>query len=95
MSHFSFTQVCRICKKSSKTFKISLSNYDENGLFLRKKQQLYFVCCDTMNFINFEEICNPFTVRYLRRLNEIDSRIDQVNFELMKVKMEKLKLATV
>ena len=91
MSHFSFTQVCCVCKKSWKTFKVSLSNYDENGLFLGKKEQLYFVCCNTMNFVNFEEICNPFTVQYLRTLNEIE----QVNFDLMKIKMEKLKIATV
>ena len=97
MSHFSFTQVCRVCRRSSKTFKISLSNYDDNGLFLKKKeeQDFSFVCCNTMNFINFEEICNPYTVQYLRRLNEIDDRIEQVTFELMKVRMEKLKIAAV
>ena len=90
MSHFSFMQVCRICKKSWKTFKVSLSNYDENGLFLGKKEQLYFVCCHTMNFVNFDEICNPFTIKYLKTLNEIE----RVNFDLMKIRMEKLEITT-
>ena len=90
MSNFSFTQVCRICKKSWKTFKISLSNYDENGLFLGKEKQLYFACCGTMNFVNFEEICNPFTIRYLKTLNEIE----QVNLDLMKIRLEKLEITT-
>ena len=89
MSHFSFTQVCYVCKKSWKTFKISLSNYDENGLFLRK-EQLYFVCCGTINFVDFDKICNPFTVKYLRTLNEIE----RINFELMKIRMEKLEITT-
>ena len=90
MSHFSFTQVCQVCKKSWKTFKISLSNYDENGLFLGREEQLHFVCCNTKNFVNFGEICNPFTVRYMRTLNEIE----QVNLDLVKIRMEKLKIAT-
>ena len=91
MSYFSFTQICHICKKSWKTFKISLSNYDENGLFLGKEKQLYFTCCGTMNFVNFGEICNPFTIRYLKTLNEIE----QVNFDLMKIRMEKLEIETI
>ena len=90
MSHFSFTQVCRFCKKSWRTFKISLSNYDENGLFIGKEKQLYFMCCDTMNFVDFNKICNPFTVKYLKTLNEIE----RINFDLMKIRMEKLEITT-
>ena len=91
MSYFSFTQVCHVCKKSMKTFKVSLSNYGENGLFLGRKEPLYFVCCDTVNFVDFEKICNPFTVQYLKNLDEIE----QLNFNLMEIRMEKLKIATV
>ena len=90
MTHFSFTQICQVCKKSYKTFKIDLSNYDENGLFLGKKDQIYFVCCGTKNFVNFVEICNPFTIRYMRTLNEIE----EVNCDLIKIRMEKLKITT-
>ena len=90
MSHFSFTQVCQVCKKSWKTFKVALSNYDENGLFFGKKEQLYFVCCNTMNFVELDKICNPFTVKYLKTLNEIE----RVNFDLMKIRMEKLEITT-
>ena len=91
MSHFSFTQVCRFCKKSWRTFKISLSNYDENGLFIGKEKQLCFICCDRMNFVDFNKICNPFTVKYLKTLNEIE----RINFDLMKIRMEKLEITTV
>ena len=98
MDHFSFTQVCRVCKKKSKTFKICLSNYDDNGffVFLKEKEDIFsFVCCGTINILNFEEICNPYTINYLRRrkneieicgiMNEIDNRIDKVIIELLKI----------
>ena len=90
MTHFSFTQICQVCKKSYKTFKIHLSNYDENGLFCGKPDQIYFVCCGTKNFVNFVEICNPFTIRYMRTLNEIE----EINCDLIKIRMEKLKITT-
>ena len=90
MTHFSFTQICQVCKKSYKTFKIDLSNYDESGLFLGKIDQSYFVCCGTKNFVNFAEICNPFTIRYIRTLNEIE----EINYDLIKIQMEKLKITT-
>ena len=95
MVHFSFTQVCRVCKKNSKTFKICLSNYDDSGffIFLKEKEDVFsFVCCGTINTIKFEEICNPYTVNYLRRMNEIDNSIDEVIVELLKI--EKLKIST-
>ena len=102
MDHFSFTQVCRVCKKNSKTFKIYLSNYDDNGFFVfsKEKQDIFsFICCGTINTLNFEEICNPYTINYLRRENEIygimdeiDNRIDKVIVELLKI--EKLKIST-
>ena len=97
MDYFSFTQVCRICKKSSKTFKIYLNNYDDNGRFLKKEEGeefFSFVCCNITNAINFQEICNPYTIQYLRRVNEIDKRIEQITAELFKIKMEKLKITT-
>ena len=90
MDYFSFTQVCRICKKSSKTFKIYLNNYDDDGRFLRKKEGeefFSFVCCNITNTINFQEICNPYTIQYVRRVNEIDKRIEQITAELFKIKM--------
>ena len=90
MTHFSFTQICQVCKKSYKTFKIDLSSYDESGLFLGKADQSYFVCCGTKNFVNYDEICNPFTIRYIRTLNEIE----EINCDLIKIRMEKLKITT-
>ena len=100
MDHFCFTKVCRFCKKM-KTFKIHLSNYDENGfyIFSKEKQDMFsFACCGTTNTLNFEEICNPYTIKYLRMQNEfcgfvdeIDNRIDKVILELLKI--EKLKIS--
>ena len=97
MAHFSFTQLCRVCRKNSKTFKICLSNYDSNGFFIfsKDKEDIFsFVCCccGTMNILKFEEICKPHTINYLRRMNEIDNRIDETIIELLKI--EKLKIST-
>ena len=45
-----------------------------------------------MNILKFEEICKPHTINYLRRMNEIDNRIDETIIELLKI--EKLKIST-
>ena len=100
MDHFLFCQLCRSCRKNSKTFKISLSYYNESGRFILLKKEVEdvfsFVClfCNTMNSVMFEEICNPYTIRYLKKLNEINSRNDEVTNNLLKIKMEKLKITT-
>ena len=98
MDHFSFTQLCRVCKKTSKTFKISLSYYNDNGRFVFLKEEVQdifsFVCCNTINSVNFEEICNPYTIQYFRRENKINRRNEEVINELLKIKMEKLKITT-
>ena len=93
MAHFIFTQICRICKKSSKSFKINLDNYDEHGRFLKEGGEFSFVCCNIINAINFHQICNLYTVQYLRNLNEIDKGIDQVTDELSRIRLEKLKIS--
>ena len=100
MDHFLFTQLCRGCKKSFKTFKICLSYCDDNGRFNLSKKEVEdafsFVClfCNSMNTVDFEEICNPYTIWYLRKENEINRRIEEVLDNLLKIKMEKLKIPT-
>ena len=47
-----------------------------------------------MNTVDFEEICNPYTIWYLRKENEINRRIEEVLDNLLKIKMEKLKIPT-
>ena len=100
MDHFLFTQLCQNCKKDCKTFKICLSNYDVDGRCTLSKveviEQFSFVCvfCEIVNIVDFEQVCNPNTVWYLRRQNEINKRIEQVIDELLRIKIEKLKIPT-
>ena len=97
MDHFLLTQLCQKCKKGCETFKVSLSNYGIAGRFNLSKVevtvQFSFVCvfCEMVNIVDFEQVCNPNTVWYLRRQNEINKRIEQVIDELLRIKIEKLK----
>ena len=100
MDHFLFTQLCRDCKKSFKTFKIYLSYYDDNGRFNLSEKEVEdvfsFVCvfCNSMNTVDFEEICSPYAIWYLKKENEINRRFEEVIDNLLKIKMEKLKIPT-
>ena len=47
-----------------------------------------------VNIVDFEQVCNPNMVCYLRRQNEINKRIKQVIDELLRIKIEKLKIQT-
>ena len=55
---------------------------------------LVCVFCNSMNTVDFEEICYPYTVWYLRNEIEINRRIEEVLDNLLKIKMEKLKIPT-
>ena len=100
MDRFLFTQLCQKCKKDCETFKVSLSNYEGAGRFNLSKvevaEQFSFVCvfCEMVNIVDFEQVCNPNTVWYLRRQNEINKQIEQVIDELLRIKIEKLKIPT-
>ena len=100
MNHFLFTQLCQKCKKGCKTFKVSLSYYDVAGRFNLSKvevaEEFSFICsfCTELNIVDFEQVCNPNTVWYLRRQNEINKQIEQVIDELLRIKIEKLKIPT-
>ena len=100
MDRFLFTQLCQKCKKDRETFKVSLSNYEGAGRFNLSKvevaEQFSFVCvfCEMVNIVDFEQVCNPNTVWCLRRQNEINKQIEQVIDELLRIKIEKLKIPT-
>ena len=47
-----------------------------------------------VNIIDFEQVCNPNTVWYMKRENEINKRIEEVINELLRIKIEKLKIPT-
>ena len=96
MNHFLFTQVCCCCKKSFKTFKIFLSFYGENYLCNLSKKDMEafsFDClfCNSTNSVDCQQICDPYTVWYLRD-KEINDRIQNEINNLIRVKIEKLKL---
>ena len=104
MDHFSFTQLCRNCKEDSKTFKIYLSDYNAAERFNLSKEEIFekfsFVCnrCELVNIVDFEQVCNPKLVYkkvwYIKRENEINKRIEEVINELLRIKIEKLKIPT-
>ena len=96
MNHFLFTQVCCCCKKSFKTFKIFLSFYNENYLCNLSKEEMEafsFNCsfCNSTNSVDFQQICNPYTVWYLKDKEINDRSQNEIN-NLIRVKIEKLKL---
>ena len=99
MDHFLFTQLCRNCKKGCKTFKVSLSDYDVARRFKLSKveaaKEYSFVCsfCKDLTILDFEQVCNPNTVWYMRRENELNKQFEQVINELLQIKIEKLKIA--
>ena len=55
--------VCPICKKG-KNYKISYDAFDENGYCLLRestKKNYSFLCCNRINFINFDVAFNKET----------------------------------
>ena len=70
--YFVYSKICP-CHKEVKNSKIHLSFYDENGSCILSKverKKFSFTClfCETFNEINFEEICNKYTVQLLKRI---------------------------
>ena len=100
MDHFYFTQLCRNCKDNSKTFKICLSDYDVAGRFNLSNEEVFerfsFTCehCGFINVLDFEQLCNPNTVWYLRKDAELNSQIEEVIKNLLRIKIEKLNIPT-
>ena len=100
MEHFLFTQLCRNCKKSLKTFKIFLTYYDDSGRIILSKEDaagiFSFKCqfCESVNVLDFDELANPFTISYLRRENEINRRLNEIHDNLLQLKIEKLKITS-
>lgn len=98
MDHFSFTQICRQCKTVMETFKIELTNYNEEGNCLISNQEIFenfsFTCehCDLLNLLDFEELCNSATIRYIRRQEQFKRQIDEIISNLLQIQIEKLNL---
>ena len=98
MEHFLFSQICRDCKKSLKTFKIFLTYYNDSGCFILSEEEaaaiFSFMChnCKSVNVVDFNQIANPFTITYLRKENEINTCINEIRGNLLQLKFEKLKI---
>ena len=79
-----------------KNFKIFLSYYDESGacnLCDEEKSNFSFRCafCNSFNRIDFDTICNQYTVRMLKSLT-IDRQIQEKVNEILQIKLVKLKI---
>ena len=93
--YFIYTKLC-VCKKDLKNFKIFLSMYDESGVSIlsdEEKSKFSFTCkfCNSLNRINFNTICNEYTVRFLKR-KAIDRQIEEKVNEMLQIKLMKLKM---
>ena len=93
--YFIYTKLC-VCKKDLKNFKIFLSYYDESGacnLCDEEKSNFSFRCafCNSFNRIDFDTICNQYTVRILKSLT-IDRQIQEKVNEILQIKLMKLKI---
>ena len=92
---FIYTKLC-VCKKNLKNFKIFLSYYDESGawnLWDEEKSNFSFRCafCNSFNRIDFDTICNQYTVRMSKSLT-IDRQIQEKVNEILQIKLMKLKM---
>ena len=90
-----YSKIC-VCKKDLKIFKILLSYYDESSwciLLNKEKNKFLFICtfCNSFNQINFDEICNKYTVRMLKNLS-IARQIQEKEKEMLQKEMWKLKI---
>ena len=91
--YFIYTKLC-VCKKDLKNFKIFLSYYDESGACSdEEKSNFSFRCafCNSFNRIDFDTICNQYTVRMLKSLT-IDRQIQEKVNEILQIKLMKLKI---
>ena len=93
--YFIYTKLC-VCKKDLKNFKIFLSDYGESGAYNlsdEEKSNFSFRCtfCNLFNRIDFDTICNQYTVRMLKSLT-IDRQMQEKVNEILQIKLMKLKI---
>ena len=84
------------CKKSFQNFKNFLLYLDEKcqcNLSEDEMKMFSFSCsfCNNINTVDFQQICTPYTIFYLRNM-EINNRIDEEINNLLKITKEKLNL---
>ena len=79
-----------------KNFKIFLSYYNEFGACIlsdEEKSKFSFTCsfCNSLNQLDFNTICNEYTVRLLKNA-AIDRQIKEKINKILQIKLMKLKI---
>ena len=93
--YFIYTKIC-FCKKDLKNFKIFLSYYNESGLCIlsdeeKSKFSFAYLFCNSLNQLDFNTICNEYTVRLLKTA-VIDRQIEEKVNEMLQINLMKLKI---
>ena len=83
-------------QKRFENFKIFLLNYDESGACIlsdEEKKHFSFTCsfCNSLNQLDFDIICNKYTVRLLKNA-ATDRQIEEKINEILQIKLMKLKI---
>ena len=91
--YFIYTKLC-VCKRDLKKLKIFLLNYDESGVCIlsdEEKKHFSFTCsfCNLLNQLDFNKICNEYTVRLLKTA-VIDRQIEEKVNEMLQINLMKL-----
>ena len=93
--YFIYTKLC-VCKRDLKKLKIFLLNYDESGVCIlsdEEKKHFSFSCsfCNLLNQLDFNTICNEYTVRLLKTA-AIDRQIEEKVNKMLQINLMKLKI---
>ena len=93
--YFIYTKFC-FCKKDLKNFKTFLLYYNESGACIlsgEEKSKFSFTCsfCNSLNQLDFNTICNEYTVRLLKNA-AIDRQIEEKINEILQINLMKLKI---
>ena len=86
-----FTQICSFCKKKSKTILLSCYSYSSSQCILieEEKKKFSFMCsiCCSVNQLDFTQMCNEYTVKFLQNKT---LQVERVKIEqaLIKLKLQ-------
>ena len=91
--YFIYTKIF-VCKKDLKNFKIYSSYYNECGnCILLDEEKFSCTCsfCNSLNQLDFNTICNKYTVRLLKNA-AIDRQIEEKINNILQINLLKLKI---
>ena len=75
MDHFYIRQICVNCMRGTKTFRVDLNIYDDNGLLMYDTLQMEnyrFIChfCWKKTTLDFYKFSHPDLICYLKKLHQ-------------------------